>query len=163
MREWMRVACFSERNDNLLMWSHYSDGGEGFCIAFNTQKTALFNLGMLRKVKYAKKIPKGDSSIIWGGGSQMLDFWAHKSKDWEYEQEWRLFNATNDADNKEPQGDYAPSAIKAIYLGTKATDGTKERVRNIVKEKYPDTKLFEGKLSRTEYKVVFRSYRPKRT
>src|SRR5688500_14230662 len=30
------VACFTENPDNLLMWSHYADGGRGICLAFST-------------------------------------------------------------------------------------------------------------------------------
>jgi hypothetical protein len=29
-----RIACFSSRPDNLLMWSHYADGLRGFCLEF---------------------------------------------------------------------------------------------------------------------------------
>lgn len=30
-----RISCFSERNNNLLMWAHYGDGLRGFCIEFD--------------------------------------------------------------------------------------------------------------------------------
>lgn len=30
-----RITCFSKRDDNLLMWSHYADGLRGFCIEFD--------------------------------------------------------------------------------------------------------------------------------
>jgi hypothetical protein len=31
------VTCFSQRNENLLMWSHYASGGAGLCLEFDTQ------------------------------------------------------------------------------------------------------------------------------
>ena len=36
---WMHigVACFSEANDNILMWSHYANNHEGFCLEFDTR------------------------------------------------------------------------------------------------------------------------------
>ncbi|WP_243246938.1 DUF2971 domain-containing protein [Pseudomonas maioricensis] len=30
-----RISCFSERNNNLLMWAHYGDGLRGFCVEFD--------------------------------------------------------------------------------------------------------------------------------
>jgi hypothetical protein len=30
-----RITCFSKRDDNLLMWSHYADGLRGFCIEYD--------------------------------------------------------------------------------------------------------------------------------
>src|SRR5262245_40934708 len=30
------IACFSERNDDLLMWSHYGGRYKGFCLEFTT-------------------------------------------------------------------------------------------------------------------------------
>ena len=31
------VSCFSERNDDLLMWSHYGGRYKGFCLEFRTE------------------------------------------------------------------------------------------------------------------------------
>lgn len=31
----VRIACFSSEAENLLMWSHYADGLQGFCILFD--------------------------------------------------------------------------------------------------------------------------------
>jgi hypothetical protein len=33
-----RITCFSQRSDNLLMWSHYANGFRGFCIEFDKNK-----------------------------------------------------------------------------------------------------------------------------
>ena len=32
------VCCFSEKKDDILMWSHYADGHKGFCLEFITPK-----------------------------------------------------------------------------------------------------------------------------
>ncbi|MBB5266970.1 DUF2971 domain-containing protein [Algibacter amylolyticus] len=32
-----RISCFSKREDNLMMWSHYADGLRGFCLEFDTK------------------------------------------------------------------------------------------------------------------------------
>jgi hypothetical protein len=34
----VRISCFSETGDNLLMWAHYADGLRGFCIEFHEEE-----------------------------------------------------------------------------------------------------------------------------
>ena len=40
-KDWV-VLCFSEINDDILMWSHYSDGHRGFCLKFDTSYPPFF-------------------------------------------------------------------------------------------------------------------------
>jgi hypothetical protein len=49
------VACFSERNDNLLMWSHYGGQYKGLCLEFRTEHEP-FN--KLFPVKYVERMPQ---------------------------------------------------------------------------------------------------------
>ena len=162
------VACFSRRPDNLLMWSHYSGYGKGFCLAFNTRKAPhIFGNNLTRKVRYSKKY----KDILDGnafrsaeeGVDLLLDFLAHKSIDWKYEKEWRAFTAiegkNNEERDKERKIDYAPEVLKAVYFGTETDDETKERIRAIVEKTYPNAELWQGELSKTEYKVVFEPMR----
>ena len=32
-----RIACFSEKNDDILMWAHYADSNKGICIKFEVE------------------------------------------------------------------------------------------------------------------------------
>lgn len=154
------IACFSERPDNLLMWSHYSGYGKGFCLAFNTREVPVFyDDRLIRKVKYSDKYPSiSDAGALFQEEhkiSLMLDFLAHKSKYWQYEQEWRAFILIQDKNNKGQVISYPPEAIKAVYLGTEAEEKTKVQIRSIVEKKYPHAELWQGRLSDTEYKVEF--------
>ena len=36
-RKQMGVFCITEKKDNILMWSHYTNSHDGFCIGFNTE------------------------------------------------------------------------------------------------------------------------------
>ena len=49
------VCCFTENNDNLLMWSHYADIYKGFCLEFDTNYEP-FN--KIEKVVYSKEMPR---------------------------------------------------------------------------------------------------------
>ena len=49
-------CCFSEKNDHILMWSHYGNGHRGFCLEFDTSFTPFKN--NLFKVRYSNDYPK---------------------------------------------------------------------------------------------------------
>lgn len=81
------VFCLCERCNDLLMWSHYSDGHRGYCLEFD--KNILNSLGVCRKVDYRKTYPIvsdfRDSTRTVG---HLCTF--SKYEQWEYEQEWRV-------------------------------------------------------------------------
>lgn len=74
-----KIACFSERNDSILMWSHYGDSLRGGCLCFDTSKdVALF--GKAQKVQYTD-LRSYQSNF---------NLYFTKASDWSYEQEWRI-------------------------------------------------------------------------
>lgn len=92
-------VSFAERNNNILMWSHYADKYKGACIEFDTniiEKT----IDKLKRVDYAKdecevreKIPLPHDSL--GDFSdeyqnRVRRSLSYKAKEWAYEEEWRL-------------------------------------------------------------------------
>lgn len=100
MRSVTKVCSFTERNDSIVMWSHYSDNHEGFCIEYDISKlppqsllrrsvfpvvycTRIFDLTQWSK----KLVSKGRHRL---NPAMVLLAMMHKYKDWGYEQEWRL-------------------------------------------------------------------------
>lgn len=98
------VACFSERIDSILMWSHYSCNHTGFALGYdlipflnpnelnlglfpivygdvkyNAERYLLYMLGHLNK------LPVKNPDVM-----SPIKLLLYKSLDWEYEQEWRL-------------------------------------------------------------------------
>ncbi|MGI9338139.1 MAG: DUF2971 domain-containing protein [Gammaproteobacteria bacterium] len=145
------VACFSRRNDNLLMWSHYAGGGRGFCLEFYDGNPAL-NLGY--DVKYRKQFPVAYGYIkALAEGRETSQYTelllTHKYREWEYEEEVRMFRG------KSGKLAYPFESLKAVYLGTEATDCTKALIRAIAGEKYPHVALKECRLSEDECRVEF--------
>lgn len=148
------VVCLSARNDNLLMWSHYGGRGKGFCLAFEVhdmdENTLAFGNHEVMPVEYKKNNSLATDIEMWETSKNKWNrLFLHKSEEWEYEQEWRLVKAG------EGEEKYWAEWLKAIYFGTSATDGMKEIIRSIVEETYPDAELWEGRLSKTAYKVEF--------
>ncbi len=80
------VCCLSQTNDNLLMWSHYSEGHRGVCFEFTyTWDT---RLGNPESVLYRKDYPVHDYSDYSSIDNESLvaDSIFTKSEHWEYEQ-----------------------------------------------------------------------------
>lgn len=60
-----RITCFSERPDNLLMWSHYADGLRGFCLQFDPNLILYNNkLAKIYTVEYKEKPAVIDATLI---------------------------------------------------------------------------------------------------
>ncbi|MBK6347288.1 MAG: DUF2971 domain-containing protein [Bacteroidales bacterium] len=80
--------------NNILMWSHYANRHEGFCVGLWTEKLKDFNVfGKLGKVKYEYNYPeikprkaKIDDILM---SNSFLETHT-KAKTWKYESEFRL-------------------------------------------------------------------------
>ena len=90
------LCCFSEKNDSILMWSHYAASNTGICVSydFNTMKEEFRN--MLLPVAYSNH--PVTTPNFWGN-TNLNDFETEynvygtiltKNKTWDYEKEWRL-------------------------------------------------------------------------
>lgn len=124
-------ACFCEDVQSILMWGHYADSQKGFALEYDFRPTLKEPLPyvLLCPVVYSdtrydateymtwtflkmKQMPVISTDI-----SAHMKVALHKSKDWEYEQEWRLIDPRlQDPNNPQPTvTTYRP---KAIYYGT---------------------------------------------
>lgn len=144
------VACYSEKNDNLLMWAHYGGQSTGMCLAFDTE---LAPFSDLRKVRYVDSIPPLDVvslTINQDPGSTVRDLYCTKSKWWEYEQEWRALHM-----NAGTVYTYEPKALIAIYFGHDVEKHALEIVSLIAQNLNPEVELHLGRRCETEFKVDF--------
>ena len=110
------IVSFSEDHLNILMWSHYTTDGSGFVIGYDMQE--LQNLGgtggCLRPVEYDTDLFTVSVTLDDGEHARLVSSrldWrvplSRKSKDWEYEKEWRLIielNQTIGTGQTDPHG-----------------------------------------------------------
>lgn len=81
------VGCFSERNDSLLMWSHYADEHRGICIGYN-----LYNLIKNYNcfpVIYSNEMPQ-EKELSLDKPYSLMKYILTKYSEWSYEKEWRI-------------------------------------------------------------------------
>ncbi|HHQ4317735.1 DUF2971 domain-containing protein [Clostridium perfringens] len=138
------ICSFSECNDNILMWSHYSNCHKGFCIEYDFEQL-IKKRAMIFPIIYSKKVPDIDKSHI--GNSRYSRIYT-KSLDWEYEKEWR-FISIGDSEGVNLRIDKP----KAIYLGCNITKRLEEDLIKICKDK--EINCYKAKKDSYEYKLNF--------
>lgn len=143
------VTCFSETNDNLLMWSHYGGQCQGFCLEFRTNYEPFNNI---RPVKYVKQMPeiRLPSIISLDDCDQFIDLYCTKSESWAYEREWRGIHRVAGT-----VFTYPPEALKAIYFGPSIDRQALEIICLILAGQNPDVELWRGSRSATDFEVDF--------
>lgn len=145
------VTCFSEVNDNHLMWGHYGDRYRGFCLGF---KTSIDPFTKLCKVKYAKTMPQIDivQFVRSPDSVDLLDLFCTKSEAWEYEKEWRGIH--HEAGK---EFGYETDCLSAVYFGPDINPSALEIICLILQGQNETVQFFRGTRSQTEFKVEFQA------
>jgi len=146
------VTCFSERNDDLLMWSHYGGRYRGVCLEFNT---AIDPFGRVRQVRYVSSLPQlGVASILSRNDfDPVQELYCTKSDSWRYECEWRAFHEVAGT-----QYTYPPEALTGVYFGPDIDDESLEIVCLILAGQNEGVRFYKGSRSSTEFRVVFTEF-----
>lgn len=137
--------------NNMMMWSHYSNGMRGFCVEYN-QKELLRSLQRLnpgieistKKVKYSdRELPIVRATTIMqsrindngDAGEEMITAFCTKQSNWKYENELRFIGSV--------QGlvSHDESAIKRVFVGANNQTLTTDLIR-ILKAKEINIPLY---------------------
>ena len=119
-----KLCSFSEKNDSMLMWAHYANYHQGFCIEYDLVNIPLsdFRRRFLYPTIYSNNMFDATEHMLKGVDDQSFNN-LHlslaaliKAKDWEYEKEWRLVFANGIFDKEQS---YEIGFPKMVYLGTK--------------------------------------------
>lgn len=143
------VTCFSERNDDLLMWSHYGGRYKGFCLEFSA---VLPPFDKIKKVTYRKDLPTVDLAplLVDDNYDQVLELFCTKSEAWAYEAEWRGIH-----DKAGTSYTYPTECLTGVYFGPDISDESREIICLILGGQNEVVKFWRGKRSTTEFKVQF--------
>lgn len=148
-KENIRICSFSERNDSLLMWSHYANQHQGICVEYDFLDDNEFR-AFLQPVFYDDKLFKLKTMDHVTGLSQLIGSLV-KSKDWEYENEWRLTLLQTVTKKEKIQS----SNPKAIYLGPRFKLNNNYKILQLQRIcGQHNIPVFQMKIHPTEYKVI---------
>ncbi|MFC1490737.1 DUF2971 domain-containing protein [Candidatus Latescibacterota bacterium] len=153
------IFCLSENYSSILNWSHYSDSHRGFCIGFDRDilldqinkfyeesKTIL----SLEKVRYSEDFP-----LINPYTMDIVDQLRTKSKEWEYEKEYRLI--LQDGANKLVV--LPENAIRRVIVGCKINNENFEIMREIIRKRNNRIRLFKAESSLNSFKLNYKCIR----
>jgi len=80
------ISCFSSRYDSILMWSHYAENHRGICIGYDVNKYIDLIYPVSYQEDYSNNCSKNVNDVGYSADCAKLI----KSKEWSYEQEWRI-------------------------------------------------------------------------
>ena len=172
------IYCFSEINDSVVMWAHYADNHRGCCLMFDFRGHIYqsvehgrdcFPFTFINMVRYKDKYPM----LGLGNSHQMVphepgSVHSVKSKDWQYEKEWRAimydtsvktpitgmdFGESKDPVLSESQGagfyQLKEGLLDGVILGCKMTDVKKQQIIDAARRR--KTKIYQSSPKSYEY------------
>jgi hypothetical protein len=137
-----KACSFSERNDSILMWSHYADNHKGFCVEYDLSTVPVDHqfCSTLFPIIYSNALYNSTPLIVdwieqardnWNPFFPLLGF-IHKAEDWRYEKEWRLLFVTP---NSEPNHAWTAPTPSRIFLGACMKDNAVKEIGDMVVHK----------------------------
>jgi hypothetical protein len=167
----LRICCFCQRNDSIVMWSHYAANHQGICIEYDA-KEFLANKLVLKKLHPV--IYKGElfavspNATFSGGGAEQNPLLAtiaacHKSREWSYEEEWRLVSPVSRTKQRSRKVRAKSSYIgpeyiltyrpKVIFLGAKIPEKAKDLITAIAAD--VQVPVFQASLAWNGFRLEF--------
>ena len=143
------IYCLSEKNDDLLMWSLYSDSHCGFCIEFDaSNEHTLFWEAF--KVIYQEEYPTVNTMDI-GEADEFRKALLTKSTHWMHQEEWRILKT-------EQEGGpglylFSPELLTGVIMGALMCEKDRELLLSWV-EQYPtEITIYQAKLNERKYQL----------
>jgi hypothetical protein len=158
------LLSFSMTAENSLLWAHYAASFAGLCAIFRRGTSMSSSLSVCAKVKYVRERPQLRQSLLHELGMRvmangpsddvanevfLLSF-LHKSDDWEYEREARIFHPFH-AFRKLP---FEPQELIGFILGPKSTAELEAKMKHEIKARRASLSLYRASLSATDFKII---------
>ena len=157
------ISCFSEKSDEILMWSHYANKHTGFCVEYNFFKSNDWDVSIrLFPVIYSGDRGQIPSSLFDISDinniqistnkqaiSDLMLLLLYKSKIWEYEAEWRIIGEQKlltDGHLKELP------IVSKVFLGANISEENKSKIIEIIKSK-ENVEVYQYTIDDNQYKL----------
>lgn len=158
LQDKMKVCSFCESPKQLLMWSHYADSHQGFCVEYNIGKWD--NNDIRKKLMY----PVNYTSDFFDFTNHLINRIEHsdfnnlypiisgstKSLEWEYEKEWRLIFAIGDSF---PSQNYPLNCQTKVYIGSRMCKKKRTEIIEICEIR--KIKVYDAVPSNDKYEILF--------
>ncbi|MCD4820832.1 MAG: DUF2971 domain-containing protein [Methanococcoides sp.] len=158
------VACFTEKDDSILMWSHYANNHQGICLRFKAKPALdchylLLNSKQipLMKVQYNDDLP---DDVNMANNEERIDqiptCLLTKFSDWEYENEYRILRFEDEFEQNNIMN-YEKQDLEGIVFGLKVNKKDAQDVYETIRENYINKRVnvnfYEAKEIRNKYAI----------
>jgi hypothetical protein len=147
-----------------LLWAHYAAGGAGVCVVFRRGTSMQSGLCLCTKITYTAHRPKLPISLYYklvreqrsgapfeNIANEIISLsFLHKSKEWEYEQEARIFYPFHAL----KKICFDPDELIAVVFGPKAPSDLKERLATEIARLAPWVSTHEATLSPNGFGIL---------
>jgi hypothetical protein len=117
------VLSLSAVPDQILMWSHYADSHQGFCLRFRTDQGR--PISDAREVHYQGERPIvkifSEPQEVWVKSALLT-----KADYWSYEKEWRVINFKGVG-----SVELSPTALDGVIFGARISSSLRERITKL--------------------------------
>jgi Protein of unknown function (DUF2971) len=160
----LKLLCFSEVPDNILMRAHYGQNHTGVVLEFSYIEKLDSVWGAAKRVRYSNEMPflvdeeklvrllSGEGTIATPDLFDQAVF--VKAADWSYEKEWRIAGGW-EKDKDAEFIPFKPEEITAIYLGCRISEADAKGMKDLAAKKYAHAALYIGSKSKTRFAVEF--------
>ena len=161
-----RLFCVCETNDNLLLWSKYTNSHTGAAFQFECITALDVPLLVAQPIIYSDEAP-GLSEEEWmkfalGSSPQLTDenLWNRlvttKARAWEHEKEWRVISQRRHYENEGYEDvKFCPREISRVFLGCRMTDSDKADILSLLSGPFTHTEAYQARQHPRKYALEF--------
>jgi hypothetical protein len=143
------IYSLSEKNDDLLMWAHYSNAHRGLCLEFDAStKDSLFWEAF--RVVYQEDYPIVNMMRL-DEAEEFRKALLTKSSHWSYEQEWRILKM--ETEGGPGYFKFAPELLTGVIFGALMSDKHKKILKQWVQDYPVKISIYQATLNRSRYQI----------
>ena len=158
-----KVLCLSERNDSILMWSHYANNHTGIVLRLACLEETDSSWAVAQPINYCEAMPRfldPDElrALITGRAEPRREAIVErtifsKALEWQYEREWRVYRPSDTTDVEFLK--FNAPEISAVYFGCRATEAAQQEISALALSINPAAKLFGVRKSESQFALEF--------
>lgn len=153
LRNTFGCLSLSESDREILMWSHYANSHNGYCIGYKFKLDSKYFKKVVysraRNLNFLLAFFKDQPTREEFEESLMEEYFLTKYISWEYEKEWRILSSPPSC-----AGTYTNSEIESITFGLKMPSEHRDVIREILKDK--KINYFEAIKSKINFAIEIR-------
>ena len=142
------LLCLSERNDCILMWSHYANAHTGICLEFANSDSEPF-IGRAQKVDYLPFYKKAHA-IFDDSMAQVERILLSKAKCWAYEAEWRIIDHQTGHGLKY----FDPQLLTGVILGHRISENHERMISKWISTRKTPVDVYKAKRSSDGFRIL---------